>query len=236
MGSYLNKKSSIFLVCFILNGCTTFGPRENLVRASKSQDKVKIFQESEYKNIDHLPRGWHHYKFRFTDPSAYEQKKMTDKAFGIECKSDDSASMLLRQTDLSLRQFPYISWTWRVDKNVNISSSEKTKEGDDSAARLFIVVSDANKKEYMFELYWAPELISGKSKTIDGFYHYAVRGSGDRIREWTDESINLSEIVAKRFGKLKSPTVTVIGMFCDSDGSGGESSAVFRDVFLRKAG
>ena len=57
----------------------------------------------------------------------------------IHARCDASASGLFRDTPVDLTRTPIIEWRWRVDDLPGTVSDERTKPGDDFAARLYVV-------------------------------------------------------------------------------------------------
>ena len=58
----------------------------------------------------------------------------------LRAESHASASGLYREIPIDLTRTPYLRWSWRVD-NVLAGVDERSKAGDDYAARVYVVVS-----------------------------------------------------------------------------------------------
>jgi len=231
------KIFSIVLIAVFAVSCSSknkFGKRENVITARDSAKSVQVLNPKSGFSVKNLPSGWSHYTFFNTTPTKYTKAPDYKGKSTIACETNNGASMLLRQVDIEMKDYPSLWWSWKVEKNVTVKVSEMEKNGDDSPARFFLVFRDPENKELMMELYWSPQRARRKTKRIDGFFHYAVRGKRDSLNTWYDEKLNLRRIAQKAFKTQKNLRLSVIGLFCDSDGSGSSSSAKFSNIRLIK--
>lgn len=76
--------------------------------------------------------GWQ--RERFQGDTAYT---LDGDALRAQCR--DSASGLFLKKEIDLRLTPVIEWSWRVDAVFDGSVDERTKAGDDFAARVYVV-------------------------------------------------------------------------------------------------
>src|SRR5438105_1049028 len=53
-------------------------------------------------------------------------------------ETHDSASMLFRQVDVDLAANPMLAWRWLIELPIRSPLDERTREGDDHPARLFL--------------------------------------------------------------------------------------------------
>jgi homoserine acetyltransferase len=53
-------------------------------------------------------------------------------------ETHDSASMLFRHVDIDLAAYPMLAWRWYIELPIRSPLDERTREGDDHPARLFL--------------------------------------------------------------------------------------------------
>jgi hypothetical protein len=87
--------------------------------------------------LDPLPSGWRHRKFWTRSPMnmAFAIK---DGVPGMRFETHDSASMLFRHVDIDLAAYPMLAWRWYIERPIRSPLDERTREGDDHPARLFL--------------------------------------------------------------------------------------------------
>ena len=56
----------------------------------------------------------------------------------LQAKSDSSASGIAKELTIDLKKTPYLNWSWKVDSALG-QMDETSKQGDDYAARLYVV-------------------------------------------------------------------------------------------------
>lgn len=223
---------SILLLANLCAGCQMFGRRTSPVTtADIEKDPVAL----DFRTIGkpYLPKdGWYHYTFWFVPFARFEPMPAADAPNGLTCTSDNDASMLVRHLDVDLAKRSRLNWRWRIKEAVAGKYADQADPVDDSPARFFVVMEDLRKKKLMFELFWSMSDARGTNKTIDGFFHHAVRGRDDRIGEWFEESVDLTEIAAQARKDFKPVRLTILGVFCDNDDGRGRSVAQFDQVRL----
>ena len=76
-----------------------------------------------------------------------------------------SASMLFRHVDIDLAAYPMLAWRWYIELPIRSPLDERTREGDDHPARLFLrFVTDRAEKRAM-EVIWGNRLNPGDTNT-----------------------------------------------------------------------
>jgi hypothetical protein len=107
--------------------------------------------------LDPLPSGWRHRKFwtRSLMTMAFAVK---DEVPSMRFETRDSASMLFRHVDIDLTAYPMLAWRWFIELPINSPLDERTREGDDHPARLFLrFLTDRGEKRAM-EVIWGNRL------------------------------------------------------------------------------
>jgi hypothetical protein len=79
---------------------------------------------------------------------------------------------------------------------------ERTREGDDHPARLFLrFLTDRGEKRAM-EVIWGNRLKPGDYKYIGGFPHFVANAGEDRVGRWLDERIDLARVYAEIWARF----------------------------------
>ena len=141
--------------------------------------------------LDPLPSGWRHRKFWTRSPMSMAFA-VKDGVPSMRFETHDSASMLFRHVDIDLAAYPMLAWRWYIELPIRSPLDERTREGDDHPARLFLrFVTDRGEKRAM-EVIWGNRLKPGEYKYIGGFPHFVADAGDDRIGRWLDEKIDLA--------------------------------------------
>ena len=68
--------------------------------------------------------------------------------------TDDSASMLFRHVDIDLADYPMLAWRWYIELPIHSPLDERTREGDDHPARLFLRFATDRGEKRAMEVIW----------------------------------------------------------------------------------
>ena len=145
----------------------------------------------------------------------------------IRAESNKTASGLFYEKRIDLNKTPYLSWSWRVEKFPTLDN-EKTKNGDDYAARIYVVVKDGwtilgtKAVNYVWSQQSATETAWPNPFAGDKAMMLAVQ-TGDNEGKWTTEKRNIKEDLKRLFGK-EFRYIDGIAIMTDTDNS--MSSAV----------
>ena len=128
-------------------------------------------------SLDPLPSGWQHRKFWTRSPMTMTPA-VKDGVPSMRFETHDSASMLFRHVDIDLAAYPMLAWRWYIELPISSPLDERTREGDDHPARLFLrFVTDRGEKRAM-EVIWGNRLKPGEYKYIGGFPHFVADAGG----------------------------------------------------------
>ncbi|HRW29537.1 MAG TPA: DUF3047 domain-containing protein [Emcibacteraceae bacterium] len=205
--------------------------RSNILTPDGSPS-VSIMDFSNPISLKPLAEGWFHRTFWFVSPM--DISFVTKDGYpSIRLATDNSASMLFRFVDFNLDQYPELSWNWMVEKGINSDISELTEEGDDQPARLFLSFEAPNGEKHRMEIIWGNrEVKRGDWKYIKGssFPHYVANGGDENIGRWFLENVDLVALYEHLWGSSAGVRLTDIGLFCDTDATGGQTVAYFSDI------
>lgn len=153
----------------------------------------------------------------------------------LEAQAQGQASARFLEEDLSLEETPYLKWCWQVD-SIYPALNEKTKNGDDYPARLYVV----NKTGI---LPWQVEAInyvwsSNEAKDshwdnafTDRAVLLAVESGADKVGQWVPEVRDLRADYAALFDSTPSK-ISGLALMADGDNAGGSATAYFRGLSL----
>src|ERR1700751_91018 len=99
--------------------------------------------------LDPLPSGWWHRKFWTRSPMTMSFG-VKDGVPGMRFETHDSGAMLFRHVYVDLAAYPMLAWRWYIEPPIHSPIDERTREGDDHPARLFLrFVTDRGEKRAM---------------------------------------------------------------------------------------
>ncbi|MES3008673.1 MAG: DUF3047 domain-containing protein [Pseudomonadota bacterium] len=152
-------------------------------------------------------------------------------------EADDSASALYQTQRINLTETPYLHWRWRVERTLGSEIDERSKNGDDYAARVY-VIRDGGLT------FWRPKSISYVwSSNIPAGTHWANPYGGENVHMWALDSGNakagewsshVRDIRAdwlEAFGEdIRS--LDGLAVMVDTDNSGLTSRSWFADILF----
>ncbi|WP_157736123.1 DUF3047 domain-containing protein [Granulosicoccus antarcticus] len=178
-----------------------------------------------------LPDGWAHRTFFRIKPTDYQMVE-EDGRRALACTTDNSGSILARETSIQLADLPTLSWNWKISKPIESAMDEDTEDGDDHPARLFLRFENESGETKTTEIIWSNKKYTpGDYKIIGNFHHLVANGLNSNVGQWHPQSVDLRELYTQ-IGGTGAPALTVLGFFCDSDNTGVQSEAFFSDVTL----
>lgn len=242
-------------MCIILLSSMLFFLRLDCAHAWAAQIfKVADFSASQPGGP--LPAGWQALVF----PKIKRHTRYTlvkdDGTTVIRAVSRRSASALVRNVRVDPRVYPILTWRWKIS-GVNTRGDVHRKNGDDYAARIFIIFSGSDSKtgipgeagtrvlrsiygEALTAKYlnyiWANKAPVGTvvaSPYTGRFMMIAVESGNQHAGTWVTERRNLFSDYKKAFGK-PSPPVAAVAIMTDTDDTGQSAVAYFGDIaFVR---
>lgn len=203
-----------------------------------------------------LPEHWEALKFPKIPKHTEYALVENDGRVVIRAESRAAASGLVRKIKIDLREFPVVSWQWRVDNTIP-SSDVTRKDGDDYAARLYITfeydpdrATFGQKAKYRLgrllfgdvpiaSIAYIWETRTPVGSIVDNPYTdllkmIVVESGDDKIGRWVSEERNLYEDYKKAFGQ--EPTqVNSVAIMTDTDNTRESAVAFYGDILFRKA-
>jgi hypothetical protein len=203
-----------------------------------------------------LPNDWRPLTFPGIRRHTTYQLVREDGVTAVKAMSEASASGLIRELQVNLRDYPVVSWRWKV-MNILHKGDVTKKEGDDYPARLYIMFgSDDAQAGFLdkarFEAYrliygryppafaityiWDSRAAKGTMvpNPFTGRARMVVVESGPAlVGQWIAEERNLYEDYKKAFGR-EAPLVSGIAIMTDTDNTGESAVAYYGDIEFKK--
>ena len=168
----------------------------------------------------------------FSGKTVYEQVTVDGRTV-VRATSRGTASGLFRKQRIDLEKTPILEWTWRVEGTLG-DIDERTREGDDYSARVYVIRSDPVFfwRTRAVNYVWASTRKVGETwpnAYTDGARHIAVQ-SGDALAgQWLAERRNVRADFKALFGK-DVRYVDAVAIMSDTDNTNGSAVAYYGDV------
>lgn len=153
----------------------------------------------------------------------------------LMASSHNSASGLFKEQRIDLQKTPYLHWSWKTGKlykNLN----EKTKQGDDYVARLYIVIDGGLFfwKTYALNYVWSSSFDKDahwQNPYTANAMMFAVESGEKNLGRWNHYQRNVADDLKALFGK-KVRYIDAIAIMTDSDNAGQQAITYYGDIYL----
>lgn len=175
--------------------------------------------------------GWETKSFKgLTD---YQLVKEGDRTV-VRAFSQASASGLVKKIRFDPSRHRYLRWSWKIAQTVK-NGDERTKAGDDYAARIYVVFPGRFFWQTRAINYiWANRLAKGDSipnPFTSNAIMLAVESGNQRAGEWLSEERDLLADYRSLFAS-DPQEAEVVALMTDSDNSGGVAEAWYGEISL----
>lgn len=243
-------------ILFLLLGLVVSGPSLEAAETGQTLDlglSAENFQEGK------IPEGWTLRK-RLVGPTRRAKARWTVSGGqpAVMLHSRAALTFLEKRVNIDLRQFPVVSWRWKVE-NVLEGINEKAPAGDDHPIRIFFVFEpDASRQSLWFRLkrflyldrfhghamggriteyLWsshlpAREILPDPGKPWQKLM--VLEGGREKLGQWLSYRRNLYEDVKNLYGE-EPRRLIFIGILNDTDSSGLEAVSYIADLRFHKA-
>ena len=174
----------------------------------------------------------------------------------LKAESHAAASGLTYKVRFNPKDYPFISWRWKVDKALQ-HTDVTSKSGDDYAARIYVSFDyDVNRLPardktrinlfYLIKGFYPPlatlnYIWAGPTpigKIVPSPYTNRVRmvvlkNRGSRIQQWYSEERNILEDYRTAFGEEPRDVISVAVM-TDTDNAGEKTTSYYGDIVVSK--
>ncbi len=152
----------------------------------------------------------------------------------VKAESRASASALIRRVSFDPKEYPRLTWSWKISRTIG-KGDERTKAGDDYAARVYVVFPSALFwKTRAINYIWANRLPRGdflpNAYTGNAVMVAVESGDGD-AGKWIGEERNLLEDFRRAFGD-DPPEAGAVAIMTDTDNTGEHAVAWYGSIRL----
>jgi hypothetical protein len=158
------------------------------------------------------------------------------KRFYIKATSNAAASGLIYKIEYEAREQPILRWSWKIERTL-AKGDERTKAGDDYAARVYVVFPTLFFwRTKVLNYIWANKLPRGEalpSAFTANSMMIAVESGNERAGQWRNEERNIHEDFKKYF-KTEPPRVGAIAIMTDTDNTGESVTAWYGPIIIGK--
>jgi hypothetical protein len=176
-------------------------------------------------------------------PPGWELKEKSGKAdFAVVKDGDISAGRFLsvkssfslqKEVKVDLKQFPMLTWKWKVTKLPTGGDFRKSKT-DDQAAQVFVAFSETKAIVYIWDTTAPPGLVEETSPVPFMKINVVVVRSGpSEMGKWITETRNVHDDYKKFYGS-EPPPVKGFRLQSNSQHTGTSGEAYFADVMFKK--
>jgi hypothetical protein len=155
----------------------------------------------------------------------------------LKAHSRQAASILLHAVRFDPGTYPWLTWSWRLERPVTGEALDR-KDGSDASARLYVYFETKGLpwQKRSLDYVWSATLpvgtvmesaFSSTSKII------VVESGASSVGQWRTVSRNLEEDYEQCFGE-DAPDVLAIGVMTDTDNTGSEAVAYYDDLQVAK--
>ncbi|MBI2355008.1 MAG: DUF3047 domain-containing protein [Deltaproteobacteria bacterium] len=175
--------------------------------------------------------GWERKSFKGTTDYRLVQEEGRSV---VKAHSRGAASGLTRKLKVDPGRYRYLRWSWKVAAIVK-NGDERTKAGDDYAARVYVVFPGRFFWQTRAINYiWANRLPRGES-TVSAYTSnsmmVAVESGPGRVGQWISEERDLLADYRRLFGE-EPGEIGAVAIMTDTDNTGGEAIAWYGDIVL----
>jgi hypothetical protein len=195
-------------------------------------DSIVIADFSSGVGEDGVPLGWQlKEKSGKADFSVVKESDL----HALHLRSAKTSFSIQKEVDVDVRQYPLLTWKWKVTKLPEGGDFRKTKT-DDQAAQLFLAFSKTKAIVYLWDTS-APQGLMEEAPSPPFFSIKAVvvRSGANETGKWITETRNAFEDYKKLYGREPS---SVGGVRIQINTQHTESSAesFFAEVVFKKQG
>jgi hypothetical protein len=201
----------------------------SLVRAD---DRIVIADFSQGVDAKGVPNGW-----EIKEKSGHADfSVMTDNDLNaIQLRSANTSFSLQKKINVDVKQYPILSWKWKVTKLPDGGDFRESKT-DDQAAQLFLAFSRTKAIVYVWET-TAPEglMADADAPPLMTIKVVVVRSGRNALGQWMTETRNVYEDYRKFFGDdEKSLKVSGLRIQINSQHTKSSAESYFADVAFQK--
>jgi rSAM/selenodomain-associated transferase 1 len=176
-----------------------------------------------------LPKGWKPLLFKKIPVHTVYTLSRDEEGWFVRSASQGAASGIVKAVPASLKDYPVLSWRWRVEEAPGRGDPER-KAGDDYPARVYVGFGSVFPKAINYVWDNRPHAAAEFDNPFTSRAKMVVAGGGP-LGAWIEARRNVYEDYKRLFGG-EPPRVSFIALMTDSDNAGGRAAAAFDDIVL----
>lgn len=200
-----------------------------LASTAWASDRVVIADFSSGVDAAGVPSGW---KLKEKSGKADFAVVKDGAMNALRLRSAKTSFSIQKEVKVDVKQFPVLTWKWKVTDLPRGGNFRKSKT-DDQAAQLFLAFSKTRAIVYIWDSTAPQGLMEDASAppfmTIKAV---VVRSGSSELGKWLTESRNVYEDYKKLFG-AEPPAVSGVRLQINSQHTGTSAESFFADVAFR---
>jgi len=223
---------------------------------ARSESVIEVGKFSGVKELDGIPRGWEPLTFKKIKKHTRYTRVVDEGLRVVKAVSNSSSSGLIRKISIDPKEYPIITWQWKITKIFEKGDVTK-KQGDDYPARIYVTFAyDPAKMSFMENTkYKAARLFYGEYPPLGAINYIwgskakqgtivpnpyterammiVVRSGEKMLNTWVREERNLYEDYKKAFGTEPS-TISGVAIMTDTDNALESAVTFYGDIIFKK--
>ncbi len=228
----------------------------SLAVQAQSQSLIEVGKFSAATAGQKFPDGWKPLTFKKIEKHTNYTLVKDDGTVVVKAVAEASASGLVREIKINLKEYPIVQWRWKV-MNTLKKGDVRRKEGDDYPARIYITFQYDPSKLSFFEKgkYEAVRFLYGEYPPLaainyiweskapvgtmvpnpftDRVMMFVVETGSAKLDQWVNEERNVYEDYKKAF-KEEPPIISGVAIMTDTDNTGESATAYYGDIVFKK--
>lgn len=176
-------------------------------------------------------KGWESKSFKGTTEYTIVQENGRSV---LKAHAKAAASGLSKKITFKPASYRYLKWSWKISNTI-AQGNEKTKQGDDYAARVYVVFPGRFFWQMRALNYiWANKLPKGEfvpNAFTSNAMLIAVESGPSKAGQWATEERDLLADFRRVFGE-DPPEAGAVAIMTDTDNTGAEATAWYGDITL----
>jgi hypothetical protein len=177
-------------------------------------------------------RHWEEKSFRGNTRYQLAQR---DGRTVLVAQSSATASGFFRKMEIDLERTPYLNWSWKIENTLH-DADERTKQGDDYPARVYVVFSFGPVfwKTRALNYVWSSHQPVGADwpNAFTGSAHMvAVETGAEQTGQWRSYKRNVREDFRKYFGD-EIEHASAVAIMTDTDNTEQSATAYYGDIWF----
>lgn len=185
-----------------------------------------------------IPVGWDLEVFQ--DHPQITLEPLKDGQFGIRLVSEESSFGLYKSVEVDLKEFPILSWRWRVDRLPTAGDARK-KSKNDQAAQVYVAFHTSMIQlrnpviGYLWDSNAPPGTVADGYAPVTPIKVVVLRSGKQQMGKWVQERRNVAEDYMRLFGKNSLPKVGRVAIWINTQHTKSTAQASFTDLQFQRA-